>query len=59
MIGRRWFVPWLWLSPALLLVSVFLVWPVIDTVRRSFYDNRSQEFVGLDNYQFISTTRSP
>lgn len=53
MIGRRWYVPWLWLSPALGLLAVFLVWPVIDTIRRSVYDSDSSSYVGLDNYQFI------
>lgn len=53
MIGRRWWVPWLWMAPALILLAVFLVWPVIDTVRRSFYDSDSSNWVGLDNYQFI------
>jgi alpha-glucoside transport system permease protein len=53
MIGRRWWVPWLWMAPALVLLAVFLVWPVIDTIRRSFYDSRSSNWVGLDNYQFI------
>ncbi|MEX0783487.1 MAG: sugar ABC transporter permease [Dehalococcoidia bacterium] len=53
MIGRKPWVPWIWLSPSLLLLGVFLVYPVIDTVRRSFLDRRSDEWVGLDNYQFI------
>ena len=53
MIGRKPWVPWLWLSPALLLLGVFLVYPVIDTVRRSFLDGRSDKWVGFDNYQFI------
>lgn len=53
MIGRRWWVPWLWLSPVLLLLGVFLIYPSIDTIRRSFLDERSRSFVGLDNYRFI------
>lgn len=53
MIGRRWWVPWLWLSPTLLLLGVFLIYPSIDTIRRSFLDERSRRFVGLDNYRFI------
>jgi alpha-glucoside transport system permease protein len=54
MVGRRWWVPWLWMAPALILLAVFLVWPVIDTVRRSFFDADSSTWVGLDNYQFIA-----
>lgn len=59
MIGRRWWVPWLWLSPALLLLSVYLAYPTADTVRRSFMDNRSDHFVGFDNYQFIIDNPQP
>lgn len=59
MIGRRWWVPWLWLSPALLLLTVFLVYPSIDTVRRSLMDEGSQSFVGFDNYQFIIENPQP
>jgi alpha-glucoside transport system permease protein len=50
---RRWWVPWLWMSPALLLIAIFLVYPSLDTFRRSLYDARSANFVGLDNYRFI------
>ncbi|MEE9277516.1 MAG: sugar ABC transporter permease [Dehalococcoidia bacterium] len=53
MIGRRWWAPWLWLAPALAILGVFLVYPVIDTIRRSFLDARSESFVGFDNYKFI------
>ena len=59
MVGRRWWVPWLWLSPALVLLGVFLVWPAIDTVRRSFLDARSSEWVGFDNYRFIIDNPQP
>src|SRR4030042_4216778 len=59
MIGRRWWTPWLWLSPALVLLGVFLVYPVIDTVRRSLLDERSEKFVGLDNYRFIIENPQP
>ena len=53
MIGRRWWAPWLWLAPALALLLAFLVYPSVDTIRRSFLDKRSEDFVGLDNYRFI------
>jgi alpha-glucoside transport system permease protein len=35
------------------LLGTFLVYPVIDTIRRSFQDARSENWVGFDNYQFI------
>jgi alpha-glucoside transport system permease protein len=34
-------------------VAVFLVYPTIDTLRRSFLGPRSENYVGLDNYEFI------
>jgi alpha-glucoside transport system permease protein len=59
MIGRRWWIPWLWLAPSLILLGVFLVYPVADTVRRSFMDGKSESFVGLDNYEFIVDNPNP
>lgn len=59
MIGRRAWVPWLWLSPALLLLGVYLVYPAVDTIRRSFLDKRSVEFVGLDNYRYLVENPQP
>ncbi len=59
MIGRRWWTPWLWLAPALALLGVFLVYPVVDTLRRSFLDERSKSFVGFDNYRFIIENPQP
>lgn len=45
--------PWLWLAPALILLSVFLVWPVIRTIWIGFHSgsiiNPTREFVGLEN----------
>lgn len=59
MVGRKWWAPWLWLAPALALLAVYLVYPVIDTVRRSFQDNRSENWVGFDNYRFIIDNPQP
>jgi alpha-glucoside transport system permease protein len=59
MIGRRWWTPWLWLAPALVLLGVFLVYPTVDTFRRSLLDQRSRDFVGLDNYRFIIENPQP
>ena len=59
MIGRRWWVPWLWLAPTLALLAVFLVYPSVDTIRRSLLDERSKSFVGLDNYRFIIENPQP
>lgn len=59
MVGRSRWTPWLWLSPMLLILGVFLIYPTLDTVRRSFMDARSKEFVGVDNYQFIIDNPNP
>ena len=64
MLGRRWWVPWLWLAPTLILLGVFLIYPALNTTVTSFLDRDSSNgifdfvddpssFVGLDNYQFI------
>jgi alpha-glucoside transport system permease protein len=42
-------------GPALVLLVVFLVYPVFNTILISFKDANSQEFVGLENYQFLFT----
>jgi alpha-glucoside transport system permease protein len=42
--------PWLWLLPALAFVGVFLVYPTIATIIRSFFDRRGENFIGAENY---------
>ena len=59
MVGRRWWIPWIWLAPALAIVGVFLVYPTVDTIRRSFLDDRSQSFVGFANYSSIIANPQP
>lgn len=51
-------IPWIWLLPALLFIAVFLVYPVIDTLRISFMNDDSSAYVGLENYQFVFTNSS-
>src|SRR2546422_7903641 len=47
--------PWLWLFPALAFLFVFLIYPTIGTVIRSFRDKLDESFVGFDNYgRFLS-----
>ena len=48
-------VAWLWIGPAVAFVVIFLLYPVIDTLRTSFLNFDSSEFVGLDNYRQIFT----
>jgi alpha-glucoside transport system permease protein len=46
--------PWLWVAPALLLVTAFLVYPALATFWLSLHDARSERFVGLANYLDIA-----
>jgi alpha-glucoside transport system permease protein len=41
------------LAPAILLLGVWIVYPTIWTVIRSFFDRAGSSFVGLDNYTEI------
>jgi alpha-glucoside transport system permease protein len=47
--------PWLWLAPALAFLGVFLVYPTIATVIRSFENRKGDAFIGLDNYIWFFT----
>jgi alpha-glucoside transport system permease protein len=49
--------PWLWLLPAFVFIGVYLIYPVVDTLRLSFLDAGSKNFVGLENYIYIFTNR--
>jgi alpha-glucoside transport system permease protein len=49
--------PWLWLLPALLLLAVFLLYPMLNTIGLSLLDASSKTFVGLGNYLHIFTDR--
>ncbi len=42
--------PWLWLFPAFAFVAVFLIYPTIATIIRSFFDRRNEAFIGAENY---------
>ncbi len=41
------------LAPALVLLGVWIVYPTISTVVRSFYDRSGDELVGFDNYETL------
>jgi alpha-glucoside transport system permease protein len=47
--------PYVFVGPCLVVLSVFLVYPVINTMLLSFKDAQSLEFVGLENYGFAFT----
>jgi alpha-glucoside transport system permease protein len=43
------------LAPAAILLGVWIVYPTIYTIVRSFYDREGSGFIGLDNYQELFT----
>ena len=45
--------PWLFLAPALLLLIVYLFYPLVETFRLSFFDSTDNQFVGLANYRWV------
>jgi alpha-glucoside transport system permease protein len=45
--------PWLFLAPAFLLLGTYLVYPLFETFRLSFYDSTGDVFVGLANYRWV------
>ncbi len=49
--------PWLWLLPAFLLLAVFLLYPMVNTIVLSLMNAGSTRFVGLQNYRGIFTDR--
>jgi alpha-glucoside transport system permease protein len=49
--------PVLFVGPAMALLALYLVYPAINTLILSFQDRRSDEWVGLDNYQTVFTER--
>jgi len=52
---ERYGVATLFLAPALFLLAVWIVYPTIRTIIRSFYDRSGDKFVGVDNYQTLFT----
>ena len=46
--------PWLFLGPALILLTVYLVYPVFQTIWLSFHDKAGNDFVGTDNYAWAA-----
>src|SRR5215218_3209693 len=53
---RERLVPLLFLAPALIFLLVWLVYPTVRTIVRSFFGRDGGDFVGLDNYKDLFTT---
>jgi alpha-glucoside transport system permease protein len=45
--------PFAFVGPAVVLLTIFLVYPAINTVVLSLQDQRSENFVGFDNYTAV------
>jgi alpha-glucoside transport system permease protein len=43
------------LAPAMILLGVWVVYPTLSTIKRSFYDRSGDEFVWFDNYEALFT----
>ena len=50
--------PYVFIGPAMVAVTIFLVYPAVRTILVSFYGPRSEEFVGVDNYVTLATDPS-
>ena len=42
--------PYIFIAPAVIILIVFIIYPVIETIRLSFFNKTGFEFVGLKNY---------
>lgn len=54
----RWFIPWLYVIPALITLVFFLIYPSVNTLIISFFGPQSKEFVGLSNYIYCFTNKT-
>jgi alpha-glucoside transport system permease protein len=52
---QRYGVAIIFLAPTLVLLGVWVVYPTIRTITRSFYDRDGDEFIGLQNYETLFT----
>src|SRR3546814_7162419 len=50
--------PYVFVGPALVVLSVFLIYPVVNTLLLSFKDRRGDSWVGLDNFELVFTDPS-
>jgi alpha-glucoside transport system permease protein len=50
--------PWVFVGPALAILTIYLVYPAINTTVLSFKDARGRDFVGFDNFRHIFTDSS-
>src|SRR5665647_3170323 len=53
---RRYAIAVAFLAPALVFLGIWVVYPTVYTIIRSFYDRAGTSFVGIDNYKALFTT---
>ena len=49
--------PWVYMLPAMIVLTAYLVLPTVLTVYVSFFDERSRNFVGIHNYVDLLTDK--
>jgi multiple sugar transport system permease protein len=49
---------WLFLLPSLIGITIFILIPFVDAVRRSFCEAMSGRFIGLENYRNVFTNKA-
>ena len=49
--------PWLWIGPAILFLSIYLVYPTLNTLYLSLLSAKSDKFAGISNYVYAFTNR--
>src|SRR5207247_1462794 len=54
--SRQYVVVLTFLAPAAILLGVWIIYPAVRTMIRSFYNRDGTGFVGIDNYKSIFTT---
>jgi alpha-glucoside transport system permease protein len=47
--------PYVFVGPALVILTLYVVWPAVNSLILSFQDAKAAEWVGLENYVFIFT----
>ncbi|MEJ2707092.1 MAG: sugar ABC transporter permease [Anaerolineales bacterium] len=47
--------PWLWIGPAVILLTIYLVYPSIYTAILSFFNANSTKPVGWENFKYVFT----
>jgi alpha-glucoside transport system permease protein len=50
--------PYVYVGPAMVILAIFLIYPVFNTILTSFKDANGQSYIGLDNYKFVFTDDS-